>query len=841
MGSIFWAVPVAGEGSPFGWEDDFNYTNLDEIGSEGWTMIGEISLNDSAVVLDSTSGISSIAYDDLPSGIVDWRAEATAMWIGGIDGSILFKVITESVECSLEVETGSGLVTLSVGGTDLGSGPVSFSMYGWHELALRKTGDNLSCFVDDDLVLGQTTTGIDDPTGLNCTSQSGIFQIDSVNISANPGKVWEATFGGSGTDVGSSGVETSDGGFAIVGTTSSFGAGGNDAYVIKVDGDGEEVWTQTYGTSTNEWAYGIIGTDDGGIAIIGAQSDVGGFSLWVVRIGSDGTELWSYSYGNGTSDVGFGLLQTGDGGFLITGYKGVGVGDTDVYLIKVDGDGIEEWQTTFDQASGHDWGKNIIGTTDGNVVISGWSIDALGSRRVYLIKADMDGGLIWEGTYGGVGDTYGYGVVETPDGGFIVSGHTTVSGAGSWDFYAVRTDSTGGMVWESTYGGTDEDRAFHVLRVDGGYVLGGFSSSFGGTSGVYIVGIDGDGNAIWEGSYLGDGNIEGGIPVLTSDGCYLFVGNIVTVDQGNDVYITKVGAISVSPGQPSSDLGIGVAAGAVGAVAVGTGLSVLGVVAAGGMGQASASLMSQAGSKSRTGKVPLRTRFRTDKIVDFFTGYGKYHIKLWLFGKESKYRKVEAREGMPFLFGMTQRELIVITVTAILLGISFMLAKKIDLLQPGLWITYILVAGFAIILHDLTHRYVSHRYKVIAEYKFWGLGAIIMFVTALIFGTVYSFPSRTKVNDPEKLSHKQRAILYGAGPLMSFAVFVMFLALVPVGGVVATIALLACSMNLLTAVYSFMPLSPMDGAHVFKWKKPIWAAVFIPMFILYMLLVVFLF
>jgi len=839
IGAILWTVPVAGEESPFSWEDDFNYVTIDEMVSNGWSMVGDTWLNDSTVVMDATSDTSSIVFDDLPTGIIDWKAESTAMWIGGINGSISFTVITSSVECSLEVEA-SGSATLTVGETDIGSGPVFFSMYEWHDLALRKIGENISCFVDDDLVLGQTISGVDEPTGLGFSSQNGIFQVDSVNISANPGKVWESTFGGSGNDVGSSGVETSDGGFAIVGTTSSFGSGGNDAYVIKVDSDGEEVWTHTYGTSTNEWAYGITGTDDGGFAIVGAQSDVGGFSVWVVRAASDGTELWSYSYGNGTSDAGFALFQTDDDGFMITGYKGVGSGDSDVYLIKVDGDGNEEWQTTFG-GPGHDWGKGVIGTTDGNLAISGWSIDALGSRRAYLIKADMDGGLIWEGTYGGVGETYGYGVVETEDEGFIVSGHTTVSGAGSWDFYAVRTDSTGETVWESTYGGTDEDRAFHVLSVEGGYALGGFSRSFEDTSGVYIVGIDGDGNTMWEGSYPSDGNIEGGVPVYTSDGCYLAVGHISTVDQGNDVYMTKVGAVSSSAGPPSSGLELGGAAGAVGAVAVGTGLSVLGVVAAGGMGQASASLMSHAGSTSRTGRVPLRARFRTDKIVDFFTGYGKYHIKLWLFGKESKYRKVEAKEGIPFLFGMTQRELVVVTGTAVLLGVSFMLAKRIDLLQPGLWITYILVAGLAIILHDLTHRYVSHRFNVVAEYKFWGLGAIIMFVTALIFGTVYSFPSRTTVNDPDKLSQKQRALLYGAGPLMSFVVFAIFLALVPVGGAVATIALLACTMNLLTAVYSFMPLSPMDGAHVFKWKKQIWAAVFIPMFILYMLLAVFVF
>jgi Zn-dependent protease len=129
----------------------------------------------------------------------------------------------------------------------------------------------------------------------------------------------------------------------------------------------------------------------------------------------------------------------------------------------------------------------------------------------------------------------------------------------------------------------------------------------------------------------------------------------------------------------------------------------------------------------------------------------------------------------------------------------------------------------------------------VAEYKFWGLGAVIMFVTAIIFGTIYAFPSRTIVNDPGKLSPKERAIIYGSGPMLSFGVFVFFLLLTPIGGTVATIALLACSMNLLTAVYSFMPFVPMDGSHVLKWKRPVWALIFLPMLALYIVMTVFVF
>ena len=114
-----------------------------------------------------------------------------------------------------------------------------------------------------------------------------------------------------------------------------------------------------------------------------------------------------------------------------------------------------------------------------------------------------------------------------------------------------------------------------------------------------------------------------------------------------------------------------------------------------------------------------------------------------------------------------------------------------------------------------------------------------MFITALLFGVVFSSPSRLAINDPEKMTLKQQAIVFGSGPIVSLVVFAIFLALIPLGGFAATIGMLGASMNLLMATYAMMPFEPMDGRRVYKWKKWVWALFFVPMLALYFSLIIF--
>ena len=114
-----------------------------------------------------------------------------------------------------------------------------------------------------------------------------------------------------------------------------------------------------------------------------------------------------------------------------------------------------------------------------------------------------------------------------------------------------------------------------------------------------------------------------------------------------------------------------------------------------------------------------------------------------------------------------------------------------------------------------------------------------MFITALAFGAVFSTPSRLAIEKEEELTARQKAVVYGAGPMMSVVMFAVFMSLLPLGGTAATIGGLGATMNLLTATYAMMPFEPMDGRKVYKWKRSVWAAMFVPMIAAYFILVIF--
>jgi len=257
--------------------------------------------------------------------------------------------------------------------------------------------------------------------------------------------------------------------------------------------------------------------------------------------------------------------------------------------------------------------------------------------------------------------------------------------------------------------------------------------------------------------------------------------------------------------------------------------------------------MSTASSKAATTvggtKSSMIRGFRFGMIEDFITGYLKSHVAWKLFKVMGKVEpeKGVAQQRNPVLFGFHYYELAAMAFASVVLGITFMIAGKLDLLRPDLVLLYIFFAGLVLIVDDLTHRYMAKRYKAVTEYQFWFLGSVIMFVTALLFGSVFALPARVVINDTEKLSKKQRAMIYGAGPLMSFVIFVAFLALVPLGGAVVGLAILGASMHLLSAVYSFMPFDPMDGNKVYKWKRSVWLMAFAPLLVLYFAMVIWVF
>jgi hypothetical protein len=260
------------------------------------------------------------------------------------------------------------------------------------------------------------------------------------------GQGWEQTFGGGDDDVGYSVQQTTDGGYIITGGTSSFGNGSSDVYLIKTDGSGTEQWTKTFGGTDHDYGFSVQQTTDGGYIITGRTGSFGNADVYLIKTDGSGTEQWTKTFGGTDYEEGWSVQQTTDGGYIITGQtESFGNGYYAVYLIKTDGSGTEQWTKTFG-GTDIDRGYSVQQTTDGGYIITGWTSSfGNGSSDVYLIKTDGSGTEQWTKTFGGTDNDNARSVQQTTDGGYIITGWTESFGNGYHDVYLIKTDGNGNV------------------------------------------------------------------------------------------------------------------------------------------------------------------------------------------------------------------------------------------------------------------------------------------------------------------------------------------------------------------------------------------------------------
>jgi len=304
-----------------------------------------------------------------------------------------------------------------------------------------------------------------------------------------PDTLWARTYGGGSTDVGNSVQQTSDGGYIITGYTNSYGGGSIDVYLIKVNADGDTLWTATYGGSDGEAGECVQQTDDGGYIITGIDQYGEGSDVYLIKVNGNGDTLWTRTYGGSGAEGGRSVQQTTDGGYIIAGYTADSWGLSKVYLIKTDANGDTLWTKILGDSPYGDYsGRSVQQTTDSGYIIAGYTnVGGGGSYDVYLIKTDDRGALLWSKTYGETGSAYAdfaHSVQQTIDGGYIIAAQTqSFGGAGSYDAGLIKTDGNGDLLWAKTYGSSGVELGSSVQQTtDGGYILVG--QGFGD---VYVV------------------------------------------------------------------------------------------------------------------------------------------------------------------------------------------------------------------------------------------------------------------------------------------------------------------------------------------------------------------
>ena len=251
--------------------------------------------------------------------------------------------------------------------------------------------------------------------------------------------------------------------------------------------------------------------------------------------------LWTKTFGGFFDDYGYSIAPTRDSGFIITGWSSsFNTSDgPDVYLIKINSLGDTMWTRTYGGNS-IDEGHSVVETKDGGYIITGETASfGSGMSDVYLIKTDSLGDTLWTKTYGETGNEIGQSVQQTQDNGYIITGTTESYGAGLYDVYLIKTDSLGDTLWTRTYGDTDCDEGRSVSKTsDNGFIITGYTHQ--NFSDIYLIRTDSLGDTLWTRTYGGT-NIDKGYSVFeTLDSGFIISGYTGSFGIGTyNVYLIK--------------------------------------------------------------------------------------------------------------------------------------------------------------------------------------------------------------------------------------------------------------------------------------------------------------
>lgn len=251
-----------------------------------------------------------------------------------------------------------------------------------------------------------------------------------------------------------------------------------------------------------------------------------------------------YTYGGTNDDYARQIIATKDSGYIVVGTtSSFGVAQTDIYIVKTDNNGVKEWSSRYG-TPGIDWGYAIRQTYDNGYVVTGYTNqNAATGYDIYLLKIDSAGNVQWTKTIGGPDWDFGYGIEVTPDSGYIICGKSYSYSNGSSDVYIVKTNSSGDVLWQKNYGGTNAESANAIIRDrDNNYGIVGQTKSYGsGDDDLWIIKIDGNGDSLWTRLYGTPLYDAGNAIDTTLDGNFITNGttNGFSPDSSSDMMLIK--------------------------------------------------------------------------------------------------------------------------------------------------------------------------------------------------------------------------------------------------------------------------------------------------------------
>ncbi len=304
---------------------------------------------------------------------------------------------------------------------------------------------------------------------------------------------WETVYGGDETETITSVLQTVDGSYVVFGQTDSKGAGNFDFYLVKFSSNGDVIWEKTYGGNRDEKSANMIETSDGGYLLLGTTLSFGdglNADVYLIKVSSDGSELWNKRYGGSSGDSGDKIILTQDDNYtILASTASFGAGGFDLWLIKIDNNGDELWNKTFGGSEDEE-GNGITELQDGSLVMVGYTISfGAGAKDVYLVKTNSSGVEIWSKVNGGLYQDYASNVISEDDG--IIYTTELQPELDSSSAFINKIDFDGNEIWQSRYYGSANDL---VLNADHHIIIAGLTSKYGNNSEVYFLNVNENGD-----------------------------------------------------------------------------------------------------------------------------------------------------------------------------------------------------------------------------------------------------------------------------------------------------------------------------------------------------------
>jgi hypothetical protein len=380
--------------------------------------------------------------------------------------------------------------------------------------------------------------------GKDITGWSDRKSYDALSTSLKS-PTFEKRFGGRYTDLGKA-IIVLDDGYLIGGSTQSFGNGQYDAYLIKTDFYGTEKWSTTYGGSGDDTLEAMVAIEKGYL-FAGETYSYGNHmpSLYVGRIDTAGMRVWHKGYYLDEDDR-YGarsMAKINEEHVMIAGYeehiKAFNSAEN-IQLNAVSIDGVYDWTHRY---GGKDPEKanSIIRISDGYVIAGVTETWGKGQKDIYVLKIDDAGKRVWHNTFGFKFDEVASQIIATKEGGYIVVGSTSSNHDYSKDIYVVKMDAKGNRQWQGLYGHKDDEEGFGIIEQEDGYVVVGYTKSTKQyDSQVYLVKFNLQGGLVWERTYGGVNEDEGRAIAKTKDGMIITGFSKGGPERGKDIYVLKL-------------------------------------------------------------------------------------------------------------------------------------------------------------------------------------------------------------------------------------------------------------------------------------------------------------